>query len=160
MESLIPANQQHNDVKESITALINEFNKGWDIGHRVFYITAEDTGCYGLDIGTTSSALLKAIFEAGEGRVGRRFHIGLERNHARQLHLETGAVHRAVVIGDDVHAFEEHRLDRVLPRPQRERVIAQRSEIRVEHQSGETAGRNVHVQATLLDLLGVLPPRS
>ena len=28
LESLIPANQQHNDVKESITALINEFNKG------------------------------------------------------------------------------------------------------------------------------------
>ena len=28
LESLIPANQQHNDVKESIVALINEFNKG------------------------------------------------------------------------------------------------------------------------------------
>src|SRR3989338_3942204 len=28
LESLIPSNQQHNDVKESIAALINEFNKG------------------------------------------------------------------------------------------------------------------------------------
>src|SRR3990167_3860922 len=28
LESLIPPNQQHNDVKESIVALINEFNKG------------------------------------------------------------------------------------------------------------------------------------
>ena len=28
LESLLPPNQQHNDVKESIVALINEFNKG------------------------------------------------------------------------------------------------------------------------------------
>ena len=28
LESLIPANQQHDDVKKSIVALINEFNKG------------------------------------------------------------------------------------------------------------------------------------
>jgi len=28
LESLIPSNQQHNDVKESIAVLINEFNKG------------------------------------------------------------------------------------------------------------------------------------
>ena len=46
-----------------------------------------------------------------------------------------GAVHRLVVFRDDVHALEEHRLDRVLPRPQRQRVIAQRAEVRVQHQS-------------------------
>ena len=62
-------------------------------------------------------------------------------------------MHRAVVIGDDVHALEEDRLDRVLPGPQRQRVIAQRPKIRVEHQGRKTSRRNVHVQATLLDLL-------
>src|SRR5215467_12738339 len=68
--------------------------------------------------------------EAGKGRMGRRLHEGLERDHARQLHLERRAMHRAVVIGDDVHALEENRLNRVLPGPQREWVIAQRPENR------------------------------
>src|SRR4029079_6200607 len=98
-------------------------------------------------------AVAQEDVEPGEGRVGRRFHEGLERNHARQLHLERRAVHRAIVIGDDIHAFEKDCLDRVLPGPQRKRVIAQRPKIRVEHQSRETARRNVNVQATLLDLL-------
>src|SRR5262245_13629864 len=98
-------------------------------------------------------AVTQKDIEPGKGRVRRRLHKGLERNNARQLHLEGGAVHGAVVIGDDVHAFEEDRLDRVLPTPQRKWVIAQRPKIRVEHQGRKTAGRNVNVQATLLDLL-------
>ena len=36
-----------------------------------------------------------------------------------------------VVIGDDVHALEKDRLDGVLPRPQRQRVVAERAKIRV-----------------------------
>src|SRR5512137_2774147 len=108
----------------------------------------------------TGKAVTQKDVEPGEGWMSRRFYEGLERDHARQLHFEGGAVNRAVVIGDDIHAFEENRLDRVLPGPQRQWVIAQRPKIRVEHQGWKTTGRNVHVQATLLDLLGTLPPRS
>ena len=71
----------------------------------------------------------------------------LQRHHARQLHLEARAAHRAVVIGDDVDAIEEHRLDRVLPRPQRQRVITQRPEVRVQHQGRPTRWRYMSVQA-------------
>jgi len=97
-----------------------------------------------------SESVAQEYVKAGEGGVSRRLYEGLERDHARQLHLKRRAVHRVVVIGDDIHAFEENRLYRVLPGPQRERVIAQRPEVRVEHQGRKTAGRNVHVQATLL----------
>src|SRR5262249_20320927 len=98
-------------------------------------------------------AITQKDVEPGKGRVRRWLHEGLQRDHTRQLHLEGRTVHGAVVIGDDVYAFEEDRLDRVLPAPQRKWVIAQRPKIRVEHQGRKTAGRNVNVQATLLDLL-------
>src|SRR4029077_11831796 len=44
-------------------------------------------------------------------------------------------------------ALEEHGLDRVLPRPQRQRVIAQRTEIRIEHQGRKSIRRHRAVQA-------------
>src|SRR3954471_11268611 len=75
--------------------------------------------------------------EAGEGGLGRGLHEGLERDNARELHLQAGAVHGAVVLGDDVYALEKYRLDGVLPGPQRQRVVAERTKIRVEHESGE-----------------------
>jgi hypothetical protein len=46
---------------------------------------------------------------------------------------------RVVVMLDDVDAVEEHRLDRVLPRPQRERIVTQRPEVRIEDQDRPTA---------------------
>jgi len=101
----------------------------------------------------TGETVTQENIEPREGWVGRWLHEGLKRNDARQLHLEGRAVHRAVVIGDDVHALEKDRLDRVLPGPQGKRIITQRPKIRVEHQSRKTARRNVNVQATLLDLL-------
>ncbi len=35
-------------------------------GRRFFYLSSEDTGCYGLDIGMTSADLLEKIFSVGE----------------------------------------------------------------------------------------------
>src|SRR5262249_43499804 len=67
----------------------------------------------------TGEAVAQKHVKAGESRVRRRLYEGLERNNAGQFHLEGRAVDRAVVIGDDVHALEENRLDRVLPGPQR-----------------------------------------
>src|SRR6185437_3463623 len=62
-------------------------------------------------------AVAQENIEPGEGGMRRRLHEALERHDARQLHLEAGAVHRAIVIGDDVHAVEEDGLDCVLPGP-------------------------------------------
>src|SRR5262249_60948672 len=42
-----------------------------------------------------SEAVAEKDVEAGEGWVRRWLHEGLERNHARQLHLERRAVHGA-----------------------------------------------------------------
>ena len=91
-------------------------------------------------------AVAQEHVEPRERRMGRGLHIGLERHHAGQLHLEARRAHRAVVIGDDVDPFQEHRLDGVLPRPQRQRVIAQRTEIRVEHQRRKPRWRYMSVQ--------------
>src|SRR5260370_22456536 len=78
--------------------------------------------------------------EAGEGGLRRGLYEGLERNHAGELHLQARAADRAVVLGDDVHPLEKDRLDRVLPRPQRQRVVAERTKIRVEHEGGKAGG--------------------
>src|ERR1700692_2488870 len=70
--------------------------------------------------------------EPGEGWAARWPDIGLERDDGGKRHREAGRVHHALILGQDVHALEEHRLDRVLPGPQRQRKITQRTVIRVE----------------------------
>src|ERR1700757_5304529 len=45
---------------------------------------------------------------------------------------------------DNIDAIEKYRLDHVLPRPQRQRKVAQRSKVRVEHQSRATIQANGH----------------
>src|SRR5947208_3533691 len=49
--------------------------------------------------------------EPGESRMARSRHILLQRDDARQLHLQRGAAHADIVVIDDVDAIEEHRLD-------------------------------------------------
>ncbi|MET3161327.1 hypothetical protein ABIF34_008352 [Bradyrhizobium japonicum] len=87
--------------------------------------------------------------EPGEGGVGGRLDEGFERDHARQLHFQRGTSDRLIVMRDDVDAVEEHRLDRVLPRPQRQWVVTQRPEVRIQHQHRPTALRDMCVQVTL-----------
>jgi len=62
--------------------------------------------------------------EPGEGRLTGRFDIGFERNHRGKLHFPVGAADGFFVILHDIDAVEKHRLDRILPAPERERVIA------------------------------------
>src|SRR6478752_3148889 len=95
-------------------------------------------------------AVAQEDVEPGEGGMGGRLDEGFQRHHARELDLEARAAYRAVVMLDDIDAVEEYRLDRVLPRPERQRVITQRPEIRVQHQYRPTALRDVCVQVTLL----------
>jgi MiaB/RimO family radical SAM methylthiotransferase len=46
-----------------IDLVIEEFKAGLDEGHKVFQLISEDTGCYGLDIGTTFPILLSRLLE-------------------------------------------------------------------------------------------------
>src|SRR5215472_5722144 len=90
--------------------------------------------------------------ETGEGGLGRGLHEGLERNHAGKLHLQARAAHRAIVLGDNVHPLEKDRLDGVLPRPQRQRVVAERTKIRIEDEGGKAGGGQDHGAPSLLSL--------
>src|SRR5271169_5485662 len=87
--------------------------------------------------------------EPGEGGMRGRLDEGLQRHHARQLDFECGAAHGAVIVLDDVDAIEKHRLDRVLPRPKRQRIITQRPKVRIQYQYRPTALRDMCVQVTL-----------
>ena len=81
-----------------------------------------------------AEAVAQEQVEPGERRIFVGPHIIAKRDDARQLERDARAVHLAVVMGDDVDALQEHRLDRRLPRPQRERVIGQRRVVGVEDQ--------------------------
>src|SRR5690606_17842362 len=78
--------------------------------------------------------------EAGEGGILGRLHILAQRNHAGNRHRPGRRMNFARVILDDRDAVEEYRLDRGLPRPQAQRVIAQRRIVRVEHECGTAIG--------------------
>src|SRR6202000_1808285 len=88
--------------------------------------------------------------EPGERGMRARLDEGLQGYDAWELDFEGGAAYRAVVIFDDVDPVEEYRLDRVLPRPEGQRIIAQRPEVRIQHQHRPTTLRDMCVQITLL----------
>ena len=71
-------------------------------------------------------AVAQEHVEPGEGGKAGRLDIALERHDRGQPHLEGRAAHQRVVFREDVDAVEEHRLDRVLPAPDRQRIVAQR----------------------------------
>ena len=48
---------------KKMDAILDEFKKGLNAGYETFVILAEDTGCYGRDIGTNIVALLKKMFD-------------------------------------------------------------------------------------------------
>src|ERR1700748_1889472 len=78
-------------------------------------------------------AVAQEDVEPGKGGMRGRLDEGFQRYHAGQLNLEGRTAHRAVVVLNDIDAVEEHRLDRILPRPKRQRIVAQRPEVRIQH---------------------------
>jgi len=60
-------------------------------------------------------AVAQEDVKPGKGRVARGVDIFLQRDDARQPHLERRAADDRVVMVDDVDPVEEHRLDRILP---------------------------------------------
>ena len=63
--------------------------------------------------------IAKENVEPRERRTPRCLNVLLQRDDAGQPHLEAGAVHDAIVMHDDVHAVQKHRLDGFLPGPKR-----------------------------------------
>ena len=55
--------------------------------------------------------------ESGESRMARRRNEFLERNNARQLHIESGGMNGAVVFGENIDAIKKDSLDGILPAP-------------------------------------------
>jgi len=53
--------------------------------------------------------------ETGEGGMAGRSDIAFEGNHRGEADLEARTSDRLVVIGNDIHPVEKHRLDRILP---------------------------------------------
>ena len=88
-----------------------------------------------------AEAVAQEHVKPGERGIERRLHVGLEGHHGGQPHLEGRAAHEALVLGDDIHPIQEDGLDRLLPAPQRQRVIAQRPKIGIQHKRREAFGR-------------------
>src|SRR5690348_7532104 len=74
--------------------------------------------------------------EPREGRIARGADISLEGDDGGNAHLEAARVHNATIFLEDVNALEKDGLDRVLPRPQRQREIAERPVVGIQHQRG------------------------
>src|SRR6185437_15205119 len=80
--------------------------------------------------------------EPREGGMAGRLYVCLERNDGGKTHLKARASHCPLIMRNDVHPIEENCLDRILPGPERERVIAQRPEIGIEHERRTGFRRN------------------
>lgn len=79
----------------------------------------------------TFEAVAQKHVEACKGGMPAWPDVGFQRDNARQLHLEGRAVNGEVIVRDDIYPIKEDRLDRILPRPQRKRIITQRSVISI-----------------------------
>src|SRR3546814_9977326 len=82
-----------------------------------------------------AEAIAQEQVEPGERRMGCGPDILAQRDHRRDAHRAAWAVDFAIIFGNDVDAFEKRGLDRGLPRPQAERIIAERGIVRVDRKS-------------------------
>ena len=82
--------------------------------------------------------------EAGKGRPALEVDILLQGDHAGQHNFPRGRMYRHVVFGNRNDSFQEHRLDRILPAPERQREITEWAKIRIQHQGRISFGGNRH----------------
>jgi hypothetical protein len=89
--------------------------------------------------------------EPCESGIKRGFNISFEGNDAWQADLKARTSNGRLIFGDDVDAVQKHRLHRLLPTPERQRIVAQRAEVGVQNQ-GRTrvrkGGMSVHKLAS------------
>src|SRR5690606_31592620 len=85
-------------------------------------------------LGTAILALetvAKEDVETGKGRVKRRLYVGFQADDTGQAHCEGRRRNRLIIFGDNVYPIEEYSLYGILPRPQRQGIIAKRPVIRI-----------------------------
>ncbi len=91
---------------------------------------------------TPRSAILAAEFvpqekiEAREGHALLGSYILFQDHDRGDAYGASLASHDLVILGHDHHPVEKGRLDRLLPGPERQRIVGERPEIRVQHQGG------------------------
>lgn len=52
-------------ISKPLEETVSAFKKGLDAGYSLFFLLSEDIGCYGKDIGTGITELLRMLFQAG-----------------------------------------------------------------------------------------------
>ena len=77
----------------------------------------------------TREAVAKKHVEARERRLSLQGYVFLECYNARELHGQAWRADLVFVFRDHIDPVHEHSFNSVLPRPERKREIAQRSEI-------------------------------
>lgn len=93
-----------------------------------------------------SETIPQKHIEPRESGPARRLNIGFEGYHRWQPHLECRAANSPVVLGDNVHTLKTNGFDRVLPRPKRQWVIAQRSKISVQDERRAALRRDLGLE--------------
>jgi len=71
----------------------------------------------------TGEAVAQEDVEASERRSAAEHYIVIERDNARQANRNTRRMNLIVVFGNHIDAAHEHRLDGILPGPQRQREV-------------------------------------
>ena len=92
----------------------------------------------------TGKPVAQEHVEPGEGRAFGGPDIFLEGDDAGQGHFQAGRADHPVVFGDRVDPAHKRGFHRILPGPEGEREIAQRTKIRVQHQCRTIPQRDVH----------------
>ena len=82
----------------------------------------------------TGEFITQEEIKPGKSRIDRLLKICLESNHGWQLHLERRAADGPVILVYNLDPVEENSFYSTLPRPERQRIIAERPEIGVQHQ--------------------------
>ena len=93
-----------------------------------------------------SESITQKHIEPRESGPARRLNIGFERYDGGQAHFECRAANSPVVLGDNIHALKANGFDCILPRPQRQRVIAQGSKISVQDERWAALRRDLGLE--------------
>ncbi len=85
-------------------------------------------------------AIAQENVEAGKSGSAPGLHIFLERDDTGQPHFYPWRANRPLIVRDDIDPVEKYSFYRFLPRPQRQREVTERPEVRIQHQGRTMIG--------------------
>src|SRR5687768_15375497 len=104
----------------------------------------------------TGEAVAQEHVETGEGHAPRHRDIVPKRDDRGQPDGSRWAPDGAVILGDDRHLVLNHEAHRLLPSEKREREIAQRPEVGVEHKRGMRGHDRPPFLGAVCEMVGAL----